>query len=836
MRIVYLKMNAISGAQLIILSALTWLCQGITVSPISSIYPSVPYYRMPAKLPPQLAYYVPGAFASATRNYAPNYVRNPQGISGNTNSAVISVLEPPINKFLMRQVNLNKAPVEPYQQYSVNHEYAYNQNQYQAPRPPPAAPPSFGFVANYEYGFPSRERDGIVRATPAPQPPGRPPIPKPKKPFATTYQVDRKQRNYKQQQDIELQQRRNKPQQHYRNSAIQVVQAPSLGPPRQRHRIINPVRVEINRLKDQHRQHFNVAEDEHPANPEYGSNESLQDTDTGYEVYKQGIGLFHDEEQNYNQLKDQFERQQHQPTEPPSYDKLKKEFLGQNHLSQSQYQTLRPDRFFTPDESSHHTDGRHHGSLQYHSDPENDSHSPGPASYAEDDISGEKYNFDSPLHDEFQNFLQKAPKFVKPVAYSNSEGYHQDDSYERTGNDDFVPYKMLASVRHTERIVHESKPDEEDPAIKERILEEGGHVVYTEQGYEDKQYDHGDEERFANYKKGQSKATRQKRSIQQGRAFPFYLASHKVIPELSPIRYAEGVGLNSNRRFYDTKTKNCDAIEFDDSTVNDEDNNITTKKRLNGLGDKLDCMREKLFGANPFDNPIFLERLVTDQIQPHYTRRKREVADVIEAEESRLHTTIYIPPQPPARPNRNSTVSTKKAAEPETEYEQNDSEEQDSSEEHIDQTSDVETSTLSSRPPYSVEFKMENFTATKPNQPGTFRIQRPPTIILLNDKTLAKIRKNPTVPIAEIFQEPDVKDSEVFIFDISKFIPKLFMAKELSHLRASEDTMSESIDDENNASKASNEKEISKRSTDKQKPHLTKQHFIFISPHGYYVP
>lgn len=815
-------MNAISGAQFIILSAVTWMCQGITVSPVSSVYPSVPYYRTATKLPPQLAYYVPGALTSATRNYAPSYVRNPQGISGNTNSAVINVLEPPINKFLVRQVNLNKAPIEPYQQNSVNHEYLYNQNQYQAPRPPPAAPPNFGFVANYAYGFPSRERDGIVRATPAPQPPGRPPIPKPKKPFTTTFQVDRKQRNYKQQQDIELQQRRNKPQQHYRNSAIQVVQAPSLGPPRQRHRIVNPLRLDINRLKDQHIQHFHVDEDEHPASPEYASNENQQNTDSGYEIYNQGIGLFRDEEENYNQLKNQFEQQQQQPTEPPSYDRLKKQFLrsGQNHLTQS----LLPENFNTQDESNHHTDGRPYGSLQYHSDPENDkSYSPGPASYAQDDISGEKYSFDGPLRDEFQNFLKKAPKFVRPVAYSNSEGYHQDNSYERPENEDFVPFKMLASVRHTERIVHESKPDEEDPAIKERILEEGGHVVYTEQGYEDKQYDHGDEERFANYKKGQSKATRQKRSAQSGRAFPFYLASPKVIPELSPIRYSEGVGLNPNRRLYDTKTKNCDAIEFDDSTVNDEDNNITTKKRLNGLGDKLDCMREKLFGANPFDNPIFLERLVSDQIRPHYTRRKREAEDFIGAEESRLYTKIYIPPPP--RPNT-TTISTTNAADSESE--------QNASEEQVDPNFDGETAT--SRPPYRVEYKRRNFTARNPNQSDTFRIQKPPTIILLNDKTLAKIRKNPTLPIAEIFQEPEVKDSEVFIFDISKFIPKLFMAKELNHLRAPENTMNESNDDENNADDESNEKEISKRSTDNQKSHLTTKPFIFISPHGYYVP
>lgn len=830
MRISYLKMNAIRVAQFIILSAVTWMCQGITVSPVSSVYPSVPYYRSSTKLPPQLAYYVPGALASATRNYAPSYVRNHQGISGNTNSAVINVLERPTNKFLVRQVNLNKAPIEPYQQYSVNHEYSYNQNQYQTTRPPPAAPPNFGFVANYAYGFPSRERDGIVRATPAPQPPGRPPIPKPKKPFATTYQVDRKQRNYKQQQDVELQQMRNKPQQHYRNSAIQVVQAPSLGPPKQRQRIVNPVRVEINRLKDQHRQHFNVDEDEHPASPEYGSNENIQDTDTGYDVYNQGIGLFRHEEENYNQLKGQFERQQ-QPTEPPSYDRLKKQFLqsGENHLTQSQYQTLRPEHFYTPDKSSHLNDGRHYGSLQYHSDPENDNnYNPGPASYAQDDISGEKYSFDSPLRDEFQNFLQKAPKFVKPVAYSNDEGYHQDDSYDRPENDDFVPYKMLASVRHTERIVHESKPDEEDPAIKERILEEGGHVVYTEQGYEDKQYDHGDEERFANYKKGQSKTTRKKRSIRTGRAFPFYLASPIVIPELSPIRYAEGVGLNSNRRYYDTKTKNCDAIEFDESTVNDEDNNITTKKRLNGLGNKLDCMREKLFGANPFDNPIFLERLVTDQIQTQLTRRKRNVGEFIGAEESRLHTKIYIPP-PPLRPNKNSTISTTNGAELETESDE------DNSEEEFDQTIDVGTSTVTPSPPYRAEYKMENITATNSKQPGAFTIQKPPTIILLNDKTLAKIRSNPTVPIAEIFQEPEVMDSEVFIFDISKFIPKLFMAKELRHLRAPENTMNESIDDENIANSDSNEKEISKRSTDNQKSHLTEHHFIFISPHGYYV-
>lgn len=718
------------------------VCQGITVSPPLTYQntikvPSLPSYYYPSTpLPPQLAYYARGG----SRDFTPKIVNHRHYGAAASNQlntgGIISVLEPPITTYIVRQMH------DPYQ---LNAAHSIRASRYHSPSAI-RQPHQFGFVSNYRGGFPSRERDGIVQATPAPQPPGRPPVPKPKRPVPDTFQIDQKIRNYQQQQMVEQQAggvgRRARPMEHYRSAAIHVVQAPNLSAPR------NPIKQQTNRLRQQHRQHFNIDQDEHPA--AQVARPPFQLDDPGYDSYQQGISIFHDEANKFNEIKQQ------QFTKEPDvgYAQLKNEFL-QN----SKIQPLENfNNYYDPQNS-------------YES-----SINPTPlSSYEHDDISG-------PIHDEFERFKSKTPRFINgPTPYNNYAEDVDDGSYD---NDEFVPYKMLASVRHSERIVHQAEPDADDPAVKERVLEEGGHVVYTEQGYEDKQYDHGDEERFAKYRKGK----REKRSFRSDR-----------IPELSPICYAQYFPFrHRNRRLYDTKTKNCENIEFDDTEVNDKDNNFRSKKRLVGLGDKLDCMREKLFGADPFDNPLFKEDLVSGERL--YRRGKRNVDSTTEA--STLHTRIFIPRL------RNSAVEPNRAA--------------------------------SNAITKMDEYVASNHSVTELVGATPFKVQTvPPTIVLVNDVAMAKIQsRQPNASIEQIFTYPEVRQSELFIFDVSKFLPRLndhfgsnVKTKKVKRSLNEKDAM----DGYGAQVSAANAEQIMEKVMPFVLPGPVRENLIFISPHGYCV-
>lgn len=213
----------------------------------------------------------------------------------------------------------------------------------------------------------------------------------------------------------------------------------------------------------------------------------------------------------------------------------------------------------------------------------------------------------------------------------------------------FVPTRYLASVRGIEKTVykrnHRMPKKSKKPRIKERLYESGGHVVYTEDGYEDKQYDHGSQKKYLDYHhrtrretlsessgetlpeaselKGQElidhltglikNASETLTSVdgelkKRGR-YPFYNSSKTVIKE-SPLRYAEHdepFRANESNSYYATKTKLCDELDDDVNVRTDESDPAIPTKRLKRLGGKIDCVKEKLFGRNPLDNPIFRE-------------------------------------------------------------------------------------------------------------------------------------------------------------------------------------------------------------------------------------
>lgn len=212
---------------------------------------------------------------------------------------------------------------------------------------------------------------------------------------------------------------------------------------------------------------------------------------------------------------------------------------------------------------------------------------------------------------------------------------------------DFVPSRLLSSVRRTEKVVRKHRPSGRQPRIVEQINESGGHIVYTEDGYDDKEFDHGSEERRGKFRrirrkrrsaeefeilpipeelKGQELLDHLTNLIQnatdtlsitseelRNRPFPLYNSSRAAVRE-SPIRYMEKVAAFNGSEtddYYSTKTKNCEDIsERDDKFGDSSTSSSPQRRRLEGLGDKIGCLKEKLFGEEPLNNPLFLEQTV----------------------------------------------------------------------------------------------------------------------------------------------------------------------------------------------------------------------------------
>lgn len=681
-------------------------CQAISVSTIrEQSYDTVSFYPPTSPtLPPQLAYYVArGVNMGSDYNAPATILNNVQSHMTNTKPKKVNhPVEAQSTRIIVRDMsplseilnNLQQTPVMIHR-YSSSTPKVLTNNAYQQRLP---RSQRFGFIPNYRPSIRQFAMNDLVRATGPPPGPNDPPPPKMKRLFMPTFQINQLQRNYRQQQMIDQQTPKRVPK--IQNMVMIEVKPPHLGPESNVYSSrINPLVPQINYLRDQQRHHFGIDQDEHPAqrpNPNH-----ISPLDPDYNVYSNGFRLFNDQVEEHNHIRNEYPSNDH--AEPiKNYEQLHNEFLQS---------------------SSFKNDDDRYGSLRHHTDPFEKNYQnfvdDTAENYDKRDTSGNNYQYQSPINGEYQKYLAETPNFVKPVDYANYvDRSGSTTSAQPTIDGGFVPYQMLASVRHRERVIHKSKEDAEEPTVKERIQEEGGHVVYTEQGYEDNQYDHGDEERFAAFKKSPEETRqhqhRRKRSAHRTlREFPYYFINPVRLPELSALRYAETQGRRARgaENFYDTKPLDCEHIEFDDSAVNDKETEIIKKRRLKGLGDKIGCYKQKYFGADPFSNPIFKEQLVSDQAS---FRFKRSLVD---------DTKFYIP----SSSNKNDTMPP-----------------------HLNSST---TASLFHR---DTENKL-------------------PTVILLSDKSLAKIKANPSMPIADILKYPEVQNSEVFIFDISKFIPRLFI-------------------------------------------------------------
>ncbi|CAO1331369.1 unnamed protein product [Diamesa serratosioi] len=106
--------------------------------------------------------------------------------------------------------------------------------------------------------------------------------------------------------------------------------------------------------------------------------------------------------------------------------------------------------------------------------------------------------------------------------------------------------------------------------------------------------------------------------------YPYYTLPANVLSEMSAFRYAESMKNypKDKESLYKTKRiSECEDIDEDVDPVpkNIEDSSSDKKhkrpaKRLNHLGDKISCFKKKVFGKDPFDNPLFKEEYVAAAI------------------------------------------------------------------------------------------------------------------------------------------------------------------------------------------------------------------------------
>ena len=107
--------------------------------------------------------------------------------------------------------------------------------------------------------------------------------------------------------------------------------------------------------------------------------------------------------------------------------------------------------------------------------------------------------------------------------------------------------------------------------------------------------------------------------------YPYYnLPDSNTLSTMSAFRYSENMKNfpQAKESLYKYKSINdCQDIDQDPNPVPSdiEQEGKSTHfnerpKRLNHLGDKIKCYKEKYFGKDPFDNPLFKEKLVTSSI------------------------------------------------------------------------------------------------------------------------------------------------------------------------------------------------------------------------------
>lgn len=268
---------------------------------------------------------------------------------------------------------------------------------------------------------------------------------------------------------------------------------------------------------------------------------------------------------------------------------------------------------------------------------------------------------------------------------NNNEDYDEAVAEEESKKkENFIPFRLYAQVRHAEADHHE-KPLKSKPRAKEKVSLAKKNIYYKEEGYEDKNYDHGSDKVNYDYDENTKEFVPRKRQKKRTKRsttddydddldvsqLPVALAyikkselanlnGEKLLKHLDELLRNSSIYLPDDDEDHDDETpikitnpkkypnlnlpdtvlsqmhrysespknypapkqslykfkniKQCQEITEDiDPVPSDiEEENTPTKyndkpQRLRGLGDKIECLRSKYFGKDPFDNPLFHE-------------------------------------------------------------------------------------------------------------------------------------------------------------------------------------------------------------------------------------
>lgn len=277
---------------------------------------------------------------------------------------------------------------------------------------------------------------------------------------------------------------------------------------------------------------------------------------------------------------------------------------------------------------------------------------------------------------------------------NNDDEQEYDEDEDETKNHETrntSPIRVYSQVRHLEKKSRKPlKRPVYEPNLREKLSQEKRHLVYKEEGYEDKEYDHAGHEKDSisteesALKKGkklrQNEKNRKKSRVRIERSATYFERNKNSSPRgnkkynyttlkgIDLINHINELLVNSSvylpddssekatskrqlkatkdhdtseseqksqyrhiftttpkqiieknfknvsfrrppKSIYKTKPKiDCEEDDFD---FDEDDFDGTTKKRGGQLGIKLDCLKAKFFGNDPFNEPFFEDDLVT---------------------------------------------------------------------------------------------------------------------------------------------------------------------------------------------------------------------------------
>ena len=125
-----------------------------------------------------------------------------------------------------------------------------------------------------------------------------------------------------------------------------------------------------------------------------------------------------------------------------------------------------------------------------------------PDKLPEEEPDPEELTKDDSKHEELDEESKEEPNVNYPDFERNAdidESVEDETEEESRKREHFIPYRLYAQVRHVEAENHKPRPAE-DPKIKEKISTAKKNLYYSEDGYNEKEYDHGNQERFGVYK------------------------------------------------------------------------------------------------------------------------------------------------------------------------------------------------------------------------------------------------------------------------------------------------------------------------------------------------